>query len=87
MQSGIHDQFVGELVRAVSLMRQGDGFREDVTQGPLINDSAVDKVRTRKVKPVFCTADMISNHECTSQSLKHAQNPKTSELFWIAEYI
>ena len=59
MQSGIHDQFVGELVRAVSLMRQGDGFREDVTQGPLINDSAVDKVRTRKVKPVFCTADMI----------------------------
>ncbi len=44
VQDGIHDAFVAGLVARVAEMRVGDGFAPDVTQGPLINAKAVEKV-------------------------------------------
>ena len=44
VQSGVHDEFVSVLSEAVKELRLGDAFTEGVTQGPLINDSAIKKV-------------------------------------------
>ncbi|KAF1866909.1 hypothetical protein Lal_00018295 [Lupinus albus] len=44
VQEGIYDKFAEALVDAVQKMKVGDGFGEDVVQGPLINDAAVEKV-------------------------------------------
>jgi succinate-semialdehyde dehydrogenase / glutarate-semialdehyde dehydrogenase len=44
VQAGIHDRFVEALTRAVNALKVGDGFAQDVTQGPLIDDAAVSKV-------------------------------------------
>jgi succinate-semialdehyde dehydrogenase/glutarate-semialdehyde dehydrogenase len=43
-QDGIDDQFVEKLSKKVSAMKIGDGTEQGVTQGPLINMDAVDKV-------------------------------------------
>lgn len=45
VQEGIHDAFVEKLVKAMhSELRVGSGFDEQTTQGPLINERAVQKV-------------------------------------------
>ena len=44
VQEGIHEKFVEALKRAVESLKVGDGFDVDVTQGPLINEDAVQKV-------------------------------------------
>lgn len=44
VQDGIYDAFVGKLTEAVKKLNVGDGLSEGVTQGPLINESAVEKV-------------------------------------------
>jgi len=46
VQSGIHDRFVERLAATVALMKVGDGSVPGVTQGPLINDRAIDKVES-----------------------------------------
>lgn len=43
-QDGIYDSFVEKLAEAVKQLKVGDGLSEGVTQGPLINESAVEKV-------------------------------------------
>ncbi|MEZ5670743.1 MAG: NAD-dependent succinate-semialdehyde dehydrogenase [Alphaproteobacteria bacterium] len=43
-QSGIYDAFVARLSEAVGKLKVGDGFEEGVTQGPLIDMAAVEKV-------------------------------------------
>jgi succinate-semialdehyde dehydrogenase/glutarate-semialdehyde dehydrogenase len=43
-QAGIHDAFVEKLTAAVRALKLGDGRQEGVTQGPLINARAVEKV-------------------------------------------
>nr|HEV8010100.1 NAD-dependent succinate-semialdehyde dehydrogenase [Bradyrhizobium sp.] len=43
-QDKIYDQFVEKLSRKVAAMKIGDGTEAGVTQGPLINMEAVDKV-------------------------------------------
>jgi len=43
-QAGIHDAFVEKLTAAVEKLRVGNGAEDGVTQGPLINDKAIDKV-------------------------------------------
>ena len=40
----VADEFVGKLCRAVEALKVGNGMEEGVTQGPLINDAAVEKV-------------------------------------------
>ncbi|XP_014392628.1 PREDICTED: succinate-semialdehyde dehydrogenase, mitochondrial [Myotis brandtii] len=47
VQSGIHDAFVRKLAEAMrASLRVGNGFEEGTTQGPLINEKAVEKVET-----------------------------------------
>lgn len=44
VQSGIYDEFVRELRKAVEALKVGDGATEGTTVGPLINDAALEKV-------------------------------------------
>ena len=43
-QEGIYDAFVAKLTAAVAKLKVGDGTEPGVTQGPLINEEAVEKV-------------------------------------------
>ena len=44
VQSGIYDAFAEKLARKVETLQVGEGTREGVNQGPLINMAAVEKV-------------------------------------------
>jgi succinate-semialdehyde dehydrogenase/glutarate-semialdehyde dehydrogenase len=44
VQDRVHDRFAARLAEAVGQLRVGDGFEPGVTQGPLINQQAVEKV-------------------------------------------
>ncbi len=44
VQEGVAEEFVGRFGEAVGKLRVGDGGREGVEIGPLINDAAVEKV-------------------------------------------
>lgn len=44
VQSGIHHAFVAKLKSSVEAMKVGPGTEDGVTNGPLINDAAVEKV-------------------------------------------
>lgn len=46
VQDGVYDAFAAKLVAAVGRLKVGDGFTDGVTQGPLINRAAVEKVQT-----------------------------------------
>ncbi|KAL9321990.1 hypothetical protein ACSQ67_010043 [Phaseolus vulgaris] len=46
VQEGIYEKFSNALCDAVQSMKVGDGFSEGVTQGPLINEAAVEKVES-----------------------------------------
>jgi succinate-semialdehyde dehydrogenase/glutarate-semialdehyde dehydrogenase len=45
VHDSIHDAFVEKLAAASRTIRVGNGFEAGVTQGPLIDDAAVEKVR------------------------------------------
>ena len=45
IQEGIYDRFVNKLAEAVKALKVGNGMDEGVVVGPLIEKSAVDKVR------------------------------------------
>ncbi|MDR1934717.1 MAG: succinate-semialdehyde dehydrogenase [Candidatus Accumulibacter sp.] len=44
VQDGVHDAFAAKLAAAIGELRVGNGVEPGVTQGPLIDPSAVDKV-------------------------------------------
>jgi succinate-semialdehyde dehydrogenase / glutarate-semialdehyde dehydrogenase len=44
VQDGVYDAFAEKLAAAVKELKVGDGFGPGVTQGPLINKAAVEKV-------------------------------------------
>jgi succinate-semialdehyde dehydrogenase/glutarate-semialdehyde dehydrogenase len=44
VQDSIYDAFAEKLTAAVAELRVGDGMGEETTQGPLINEEAVEKV-------------------------------------------
>uniref|UniRef100_A0A2P2K1F9 Succinate-semialdehyde dehydrogenase n=1 Tax=Rhizophora mucronata TaxID=61149 RepID=A0A2P2K1F9_RHIMU len=46
VQEGIYDKFALAFSKAVQNLQVGDGFSEGVTQGPLINEAAVQKVES-----------------------------------------
>ena len=46
IQTGIFDRFVAEFTAAVSQLKVGKGTEQGVTIGPLINDNAIQKVRS-----------------------------------------
>ncbi|KAL0623326.1 Succinate-semialdehyde dehydrogenase, mitochondrial [Plecturocebus cupreus] len=54
VQRGIHDAFVKAFAEAMKKsLRVGNGFEEGTTQGPLINEKAVEKVE-KQVKDAVC---------------------------------
>lgn len=44
VQAGIYDAFAEKMAAAVVELKVGDGFEDGVTQGPLINKAAIEKV-------------------------------------------
>ncbi|CAI1067867.1 Succinate-semialdehyde dehydrogenase [NADP(+)] GabD [Serratia proteamaculans] len=46
VQDGIYDRLVDKLVAAVEQLKVGDGSQEGTTQGPLIDQDAVEKVQS-----------------------------------------
>lgn len=44
VQDGIYDAFAARLATAVAALKVGDGMDDGVTQGPLIDEAAIDKV-------------------------------------------
>ncbi|MBW4936184.1 NAD-dependent succinate-semialdehyde dehydrogenase [Marinobacter sp. F4206] len=65
VQDGIHDAFVEKLNAAVAALTVGDGFRDGVTIGPLINDKAVAKVRDLVDDAVSSGARVSQEHTST----------------------
>jgi succinate-semialdehyde dehydrogenase/glutarate-semialdehyde dehydrogenase len=45
VQAGVYDAFVAKFAARVKTMKVGNGFEEGVTQGPLIEDAAIVKVK------------------------------------------
>ncbi|MDI1341549.1 NAD-dependent succinate-semialdehyde dehydrogenase [Polaromonas sp.] len=45
VQDGVYDQFVEKFAAKVTGLKVGNGFEDGVVQGPLIEDSAVEKVQ------------------------------------------
>jgi succinate-semialdehyde dehydrogenase/glutarate-semialdehyde dehydrogenase len=45
VQDGVYDAFAEKLAAAVSALKVGNGVEEGVTQGPLIDQAAIDKVQ------------------------------------------
>ena len=58
VQDGIYDEFSQKLAQAVEKFVVGDGFEAGVTQGPLINEAAVQKV----VITVISKPSVIASH-------------------------
>lgn len=60
VQDGVYDAFVAKLTEAVHGLKQGNGFSDSATQGPLINAAALAKVEahvadaTNKGASVVC---------------------------------
>ena len=44
-QEGVYDAFAAKLATAVEKLKTGDGMQPGVTQGPLINEAALEKVK------------------------------------------
>jgi succinate-semialdehyde dehydrogenase / glutarate-semialdehyde dehydrogenase len=44
VQAGVYDSFAEKLIAAVARMKVGDGLKDEVQQGPLIDEAAVKKV-------------------------------------------
>ncbi len=66
VQEGIYDEFAEKLSIAVSRLQVGDGTRDGVTQGPLIDMNAVQKVEEHIADAVQHGAEVIvggSRHE------------------------
>ena len=63
VQSGIHDAFVARLKSAVETMKVGPGTEEGVTNGPLINDAAVEKVERHVRDAVAKGASVVTGGE------------------------
>ncbi len=55
VQDGVNQAFAAKLVAAVAKIRVGDGTEPGVTQGPLIGDKAVRKVKEH-------VADALAKH-------------------------
>jgi len=59
VQDGVYDAFVEKLAAKVSAMKIGDGTEQGVTQGPLINEAAVEKTEAHIADAVAHGAKVI----------------------------
>ena len=60
VQDGVYDEFAEKLSIAVSHLRVGDGMQDGVTQGPLIDINAVQKVEEHIADAVRHGAEVIA---------------------------
>jgi succinate-semialdehyde dehydrogenase/glutarate-semialdehyde dehydrogenase len=60
VQDGIYDAFVEKLTAAVRKLKVGNGMEEGVTQGPLINGAAVEKIKAHIANAVEHGAKVIT---------------------------
>ncbi|WP_285028578.1 NAD-dependent succinate-semialdehyde dehydrogenase [Plantibacter sp. ME-Dv--P-122b] len=67
VQDGIHDAFVEAFTKAVAALRVGDGREPGVTQGPLISQSALAKVRSHIDDAVQHGATVAHGGDVTEQ--------------------
>ncbi|HBS23589.1 MAG TPA: NAD-dependent succinate-semialdehyde dehydrogenase [Thalassospira sp.] len=59
VQEGVYDAFAEKLAAAVASLRVGPGTEEGVTQGPLINTKAIEKVETLVNDAISCGAKAV----------------------------
>jgi succinate-semialdehyde dehydrogenase/glutarate-semialdehyde dehydrogenase len=60
VQAGIYDDFVARLAMRVAALKVGDGFEDDVQQGPLIDANALAKVEAHIEDAVSKGAKVVS---------------------------
>jgi len=60
VQEGVRDAFVERLAEAVAALRVGNGFEEGVTQGPLIDARAVEKVERHVADALAGGAEVVT---------------------------
>lgn len=60
VQEGIHDAFVSRLKAVVETMKVGPGLEEGVSNGPLINDAAMEKVERHVADALAKGATLIT---------------------------
>lgn len=63
VQDGVYDEFVGKFAARVKTMKVGNGFEDGVVQGPLIEDSAVEKVQRHVADAVSKGAKVVVGGE------------------------
>ena len=60
VQESVHDQFVQYFLEAVRALKVGNGFEDGVTQGPLIDQHAVDKMESHVKDALFHGAQLLT---------------------------
>lgn len=60
VQDGVYDEFALKLSTAVGKLKVGEGIKEGVTTGPLINAAAVEKVQSHLVDAIAKGASVIA---------------------------
>ncbi|NOX39072.1 MAG: NAD-dependent succinate-semialdehyde dehydrogenase [Alphaproteobacteria bacterium] len=64
VQDSVYDEFAEKLAAAVAKLKVGDGFDAGVTEGPLINQAAVEKVKAHVADAVAKGATIVTGgHE------------------------
>ena len=73
VQSSVYDDFAARLARAVDKLKVGPGFDEGVSQGPLIDEAAVEKVESH-------IQDAVSKGASVTEGRKRVFNPADDSL-------
>ncbi|MCP3128031.1 NADP-dependent succinate-semialdehyde dehydrogenase [Shewanella sp. KJ2020] len=60
VQDGVYDEFALKLSAAVGKLKVGEGIKEGVTTGPLINAAAVEKVQSHLIDAIAKGASVIA---------------------------
>ncbi|MBW3533084.1 NADP-dependent succinate-semialdehyde dehydrogenase [Shewanella sp. NKUCC06_TVS] len=60
VQDGVYDEFALKLSAAVGKLKVGEGIKEGVTTGPLINAAAVEKVQSHLVDAIAKGASVVA---------------------------
>ncbi|MCS6231470.1 NADP-dependent succinate-semialdehyde dehydrogenase [Shewanella baltica] len=60
VQDGVYDEFALKLSTAVGKLKVGEGIKEGVTTGPLINAAAVEKVQSHLVDAIAKGASVLA---------------------------
>ncbi|QYX65855.1 NADP-dependent succinate-semialdehyde dehydrogenase [Shewanella putrefaciens] len=60
VQDGVYDEFALKLSTAVGKLKVGEGIKEGVTTGPLINAAAVEKVQSHLVDAITKGASVVA---------------------------